>query len=351
MGAIFTRMTSSNLRYPFPSPPVGGLCELALGVRWIRLPLPLPLAHINVWALDDEDGWAVVDTGTHSDPVVSAWQELLAQAPLALPLKRVFVTHMHPDHIGMAGWLTRKFDAPLLMTRLEYLSCRALVADTGRETPADALRFYAEAGWPQEAIDKYQARFGGFGKLIHALPDSFKRLTDGQVLRIGSADWEVVTGNGHSPDHACLYCPSRKLLISGDQVLPRISSNVSVHPTEPDADPMSDWMTSLDKLESRVPDDVLVLPAHGDCFEGLHARIRALRDDQFAALLRLQDVLREKPRRVVDVFGALFTRPIDAASPHLHLATGESIACLNHLIYRGEARRSVRDGVAWYAAA
>ncbi len=152
----------------------------------------------------------------------------------------------------MAGWLTRKFDCALWMTRLEYLTCRVLVADTGREPPKDGVAFYRRAGWDEEALEGYRARFGGFGKLTHALPDSFQRLQDGEVLRIGGNAWRVITGNGHSPEHACLYCPALKLLISGDQVLPRISSNVSVFPTEPDADPMGDWLASLDKLQARV---------------------------------------------------------------------------------------------------
>ncbi len=168
-------------------------------------------------------------------------------------MTRVIVTHMHPDHIGMAGWITRKFGCRLWITRLEYLMCRVLSADTGREAPEDALRFYRAAGWDQDALDTYQSRFGGFGKALHALPDSFRRLTDGEEIAIGDHVWRVVVGNGHSPEHACLYCPALKLMISGDQVLPRISSNVSVFPTEPDGDPLRDWLTSLARIKTRVP--------------------------------------------------------------------------------------------------
>jgi glyoxylase-like metal-dependent hydrolase (beta-lactamase superfamily II) len=165
------------------------------------------------------------------------------------------------------------------------------VADTGREAPDDALHFYRRAGWSEIAIENYRARFGNFGKHVHSLPDSFRRLCDGDWLQIGANRWQVIVGRGHSPEHACLYCPGLKLLISGDQVLPRISSNVSVHPTEPDADPMSDWLASLDRLQALVPDDVLVLPAHNECFRGLHTRIEALRRGQATALLRLRRTL------------------------------------------------------------
>ena len=341
------------LDYPFEVPPTGGHVEVAPGVFWLRLPLPYALDHINVWVLDDgEAGWALVDTGTRTDEVAAAWRAQFANAPDPRPLSRVFVTHMHPDHVGMAGWLTRKFGVRLWMTRLEYLSCRVMTSDTGREAPPEATAFYRRAGWNETAIETYRARFGNFGKHIHALPDSFRRLHDGESITIGPHEWRVIVGNGHSPEHACLYCPDLKVLISGDQVLPRISSNVSVNPIEPDADPMADWLASLDKLQREVPDDVLVLPSHNECFRGLHARIESLRRGQAVALERLRRTITDEPRRAIDVFGALFARRIDDTDvPLLGMATGESLACLNHLVHRGEA--SVADdpaGVAWYRA-
>jgi glyoxylase-like metal-dependent hydrolase (beta-lactamase superfamily II) len=338
--------TASPASLQAPAP--GSFVQVAPGVHWIRLPMPYRLDHINVWAIEDGEGWALVDTGMRTEATVAAWEKLFAQQPFDRPLTRVFVTHMHPDHIGMAGWLTRKYGVQLWISRLEYLTCRVIVSDSGREAPADALRFYQEAGWSTGAIEGYRARFGNFGKNIYTLPDSFRRLEDRQVVRIGAHDWEVVGGNGHSPEHACLYCPALKVLISGDQVLPKISSNVSVQPLEPEANPMDDWMASLDKVQARVPDDVLVLPAHNDCFHGLHARIEHLRKGQEEAFSKLRELLRE-PRRVVDVFVALFRRPIEEADAGLlGMATGEAVACLNYLIERGEAVKDVRNGVAWY---
>jgi len=307
------------------------------------------LNHINIWAIEDGDGWAVVDTGMRTDETLDAWRKLFASATDGRRLSRIFVTHMHPDHVGMAGWLTRKFNARLWMTRLEYLNCRVLTADTGREAPQDGVEFFHRAGWTDAAIENYRARFGNFGKRIHALPDSYRRISDGEVLRIGKHDWKVIVGTGHSPEHACLYCPELKLLISGDQVLPRISSNVSVHPTEPDEDPMADWMASLDKLKREVPDDVLVLPAHNECFRGLHARLDYLAASQLRAIARLRKSLGQ-PKRAVDVFGALFARGIgEGDAGLLSLATGESLACLNYLMHLGEVRRTLDDAdVAWY---
>ncbi len=337
-----------GLTYPCgDAPGVGQAREVAPGVYWLRMPLPFALDHINLWAIRDGDGWALVDTGIWSTETAAAWRQLAGGA-LAGPVTRVFVTHMHPDHIGMAGWLTRKFGCRLWISRLEYLTCRVLGTDTGREAPDDAVQFYRRAGWSEEAIETYRTRFGGFGKMIYALPDSYRRLHDGERIRIGEHDWQVVVGTGHSPEHACLYCPALGLFISGDQVLPRISSNVSVFPAEPDADPLSGWLASLDKVEREVPDDVLVLPSHNEPFRGLHARLAQLRESQRKALGRLREVLRE-PRRAVDVYGALFARPITRDQQLMSLATGESLADLNYLLARGEATAALGgDGCLYY---
>ena len=337
-----------GLSYPCgQGPALGSAKEVAPGVWWIRMPLPFSLDHINLWALREGDGWALVDTGIWSTDTAAAWRQLFADV-FHGPVTRVFVTHMHPDHIGMAGWLTRKFACRLWISRLEYLTCRALSVDTGREAPDDAIAFYQRAGWNEEAVETYRTRFGGFGKLIYALPDSYRRLHDGEDITIGEHRWRVVMGTGHSPEHACLYCPDLKLLISGDQVLPGISSNVSVFPAEPDANPLADWLGSLDKLQAAIADDVLVLPSHNQPFLGLHRRIGALRESEWRSLERLRTAL-QQPRRVVDLYEALFSRPVGADNMQMSLATGETMAHLNYLLAQDEARKSMdADGCAWY---
>jgi len=343
----------SELVYPFENAPAPGKSvEIAVGVHWIRMPMPFALSHINLWAIEDGEGWAIVDTGLQTDDTVAAWRQLLAATgPLAgRKPRRVFVTHMHPDHVGMAGWLTRRYGCKLWMTRLEYLNCRMLVADTGREAPEDGIRFYRQAGWDEEAIEAYRTRFGGFGKMIYQLPDSYRRMQDGESVRIGNHPWRVIVGTGHSPEHACLYCEELKLLISGDQVLPRISSNVSVFPTEPEADPLGDWLASVASIRNQVPDDVLVLPSHNEPFRGLHARLRQLASGHEKALERLRHILQE-PKRAVDVFGALFKRAIGSDPQQLGLATGESLAHINYLLRRAEATAaSHSDGAIRYRA-
>lgn len=324
--------------YPFEhAPKHGQTVEIAPGLLWMRKPLPPPLSHINTWAIEDGNGWAAVDTGMQSSETAAAWSAAIDGALHQRPITRVIGTHMHPDHIGMAGWLTRRFNCRLWMTRLEYLTCRVLVADTGREAPGEGVEFYRRAGWDANAIDQYRARFGDFGKAVYRLPDSYRRIVDGERIAIGRHEWRVVVSSGHSPEHASLYCPALHVLISGDQVLPRISSNVSVFPTEPDADPLADWLDSLTHLARNVPDDVLVLPSHNEPFRGLHSRLHSLTNGHLRGLDRLRKALAE-PKRVIDLFGALFARNVYTDPDLLGMATGECIAHLNHLIARGEAR-------------
>ena len=343
---------SPDLIYPFEKKPEigdGSAVEVAPGLLWLRMPLHSALPAINVWVVADGDGWTIVDTGLRSSKTTEAWRAAFKGVLKNKPVTRVISTHMHPDHCGMAGWLVNRFDTRLWMSRLEYLTCRLMAADTGHEAPADGVRFYQSAGWDDEAIETYKARFGSFGESIYAMPASFRRIRNDDVFAIGEHDWRVVVGTGHSPEHACLYCAESKVFISGDQVLPRISSNVSVFPTEPDADPLGEWLSSLARLKSEVPDEVLVLPAHNYPFRGLHARLGQLIDGHVTDLDKLQ-VLLAKPKRAIDVFSALFRRPITGNL--LSMATGEAIAHLNHLTATGRAAcETDPQGVNWWRAA
>ena len=339
---------AAPLRYPFEAVPAPGeALAVAPGVLWLRMRLPMAgLNHINVWALEDGDGWTLADTGMQTPDTATDWQSAFAGPLQRRRVQRVICTHMHPDHVGMAGWLTRHHECRLWMTRLEYITCRMLVADTGREAPADGVRFYRAAGWDEEALESYRARFGAFGKAVYALPDSYRRVVDGEEVEIGGRGWQAVIGHGHSPEHLCLYSSQLKVLISGDQVLPRITSNVSVFPTEPDADPLSEWLQSLASIRARVPDDVLVLPSHNEPFHGLHARLDDLIGGHENRLTHVHEEL-ATAKRAVDLFGVLFRRRVGADM--LSFATGESLAHLNCLMARGRAiRETDAAGVSWY---
>jgi glyoxylase-like metal-dependent hydrolase (beta-lactamase superfamily II) len=330
------------------------LIALAAGVGWARLPVPGSLKHINVWVLEDGDGVALVDTGLDLPVSRAAWEALFAGPLAGLRVTRVICTHFHPDHIGLAGWLTERFGVPLWMTRDEWLFARMLTTDVRDSPPREAFAYWRAAGWTEERIEAEAAKgWGRFAAMVTPVPVSFIRMQDGDVLRIGARDWRVVVGSGHCPEHACLVDPGSRsgagsggLMIAGDQVLPRITSNVSLSISEPEADPLGDWLASIAKLR-QLPDSLFVLPSHGEPFTGLHARLDALAEGHHGRLDALHAHLAE-PRRAVDCFSILFGRAVD--DNVIGLATGEALAHLRHLEVEGRARREVRDGVHWYSA-
>ena len=332
-----------GLVYPFDNAPdAGDAITVASGVLWMRLPMPMALDHVNVYAVADGGGWAVIDTGLATLESKRLWEQILAGPLAGRTVTRVICTHMHPDHIGLAGWLCERFQAPLVMTRLEYVTARMLVSDTGKPAPLAGEQFYRAAGWDAAQIETYRREFGRFGMAVSPIPASYTRISDGDRISIGGHDWRVVVGEGHSPEHACLWRESDDVVLGGDQILPKISSNVSVWPTEPEADPLGDWLDSLERMKMVLPDSALVLPSHGEPFYGVQARLDALIRGHERALKRLERSLGE-PRRGVDVFGSLFARPIGDGVRGM--ATGEAIAHLNYLLRRGRVART-RDATA-----
>ena len=307
--------------------------------------VPGPLRHVNCWLLDEDGGIAVVDTGLDLPQTREAWDRLFAGE---LAGTRVVGTHFHPDHIGLAGWLCAEHDAPLYMTRTEWLYARMLVADARDEVPGEMIAFWRAAGWDEDAVAAAQARgWRMFGRIVAPLPLGFHRLEDGRALATGDRTWRIVIGAGHSPEHACLLDEANGVLIAGDQVLPRISPNVSVTVSEPGADPLGDWFASISKLRA-LPADLLVLPGHGEPFTGLHARLEAMADEHRERLDALHALLAE-PKRAVDTFTTLFRRPI--GSDMMSMATGEALAHLRRLEREGRAKAYMRDGVRWWSAA
>ncbi len=336
-----------GIRYELEQRPGDGeTLTIADGTAWLRMPLPFSLNHINLWLLRDEGGWVIVDTGVDTKTSRNIWHEVFDGELRREPVTHVIVTHLHPDHSGCAHWLTQEFGVDLWMTREEYLLCRTLIGDTGKPAPEEGIRFYRAAGFTNEQLEVYKANFGMFGKFVRDMPQSYKRMQDGDVLGFAGHDWEVIVGRGHSPEHACLYDAERNILISGDQLLPTISPNVSVWPTEPQADPLREFLDSIDRLENRLPEDVLVLPAHGKPFRGAHVRLGQLRKEHMD---RLQLLLENgaQPRRAVDVFGDLFGAAINDGNRIM--ATGEALAHLHCLVNTGDmAVERDGDGVNWF---
>jgi len=334
--------------YPFggAEPASGGVMTVAPGLRWVRLQIPGPLRHVNCWLLDEADGVALVDTGFNTADARAAWKQVFAGPLSGTAVTRVIGTHMHPDHIGLAGWMSAYHRCPILMTRGEWLMARLLVADARDAVPDEVVATWRGAGWSDDQIATASARgWSFFRHIVTPLPLGFRRLVDGMALRVGARDWRVVTGSGHSPEHACLLDEANGIFIAGDQVLPRISPNVSLTANEPDADPLGEWFASIAKLKT-LPADLLVLPGHGDPFTGLHPRLDAMDAEHRTRLDALAALLRAAPVRAVDVFATLFSRAI--GDDMRGMATGEALAHLRRLEVEGRARREARDGVWWW---
>lgn len=345
----FTATSRAGLTYPWGNvaPASGKTIAIAPGIQWARIPMPGSLGHINSWLLDDGDDVAVVDSGLLLRLCSDGWKALFAGDMADRHVSRVICTHLHPDHIGLAGWIAKKFDAKIWMTRGEMLTARMIIADTSETPPDEVLAQSRRAGWSDAQIEAFKTSgWGRFGAMVFPLPRGYTRMQDGDMLNMGAHQWRVVVGSGHSPEHACLWNEKQGVLVSGDQVLPRISSNVSVSIHEPDGDPLGEWLASIDKLLATIPADVITCPAHGEPFKGLHIRLMALRDEHRMRLYNLTEAISERPMRAVDSFPYLFNREI--TDEHLYLATGEAVAHLRRLEVEGRVQCEDRDGVAWY---
>jgi glyoxylase-like metal-dependent hydrolase (beta-lactamase superfamily II) len=323
---------SGPLAYPFPDiPEPGSVCEVAPGVLWLRMRLPFALNHINLWLLRDGDHWTAVDTGLSNDETRENWTSILAQTDVARELKRIIVTHYHPDHMGNAGWMTRKFKIPMWITETEYLSAHVQYDGTAGNSSRAVADLYAEHGLDSESVATMAARGNGYRKIITEPPVRYVRLLDGDEIEIDGKTWRVIAGYGHSPEHSALYCEDLGVLISGDMLLPRISTNISVWAVEPFGDPLKLFLRSIDRFKE-LPEDTLVLPSHGLPFRGAHARIQMLHDHHVDRLADVEAAC-ESPKTAADLLSVLFRRKLD--SHQLFFAMGESIAHLHYLWYRG----------------
>lgn len=337
-------VTVNVIRTPFEPPAPGAAVELAPGVLWLRLPLPMALDHINVFALDDGEGWTVIDTGMNSGKSRAIWQAAL-QGPLAgRSVRRVVVTHHHPDHVGLAGWFQAQ-GAELLTTRTAWLYARMLTLDVQAQATPEQLAFWRGAGMEPELLAKRaDERPFNFADVVHPLPLGFTRLTEGEVLTMGGRRWRVHMGDGHAPEHATFWSLDDDLVIGGDQLLPGISANIGVYPTEPMADPLGDWIASCQRFATLAEDRHFVLPGHKLPFTGLHLRLRQMEENHHSAIARLLDHL-ATPRSACACFPALFKRAIGPAE--YGLAMVEAVAHLNYLLHRGLARRVLSPEGVW----
>ena len=334
------------IRYPFEdAPPPGAAVEVAPGVLWLRLPLPMALDHVNVYALRDDDGCTLIDTGLNARRSRSAW-EAAFEGPLAgAPVARVLVTHHHPDHVGLAGWFQER-GAELLMTRTAWLFARMLTLDEQEAATPEQIAFWTGAGMDADILQARRTeRPFNFADVVAPMPLGFTRIEEGQRLSLGGRTWIVRFGHGHAPDHATLWSEDGDIVIGGDQILASISPNLGVYATEPGADPVAEWIAACRTLQPFATDDHLVLPGHKLPFTGLPHRLRQMIDNHDHALDRLRDHLETAPRTASECFAPLYKREIDAGTYGLALV--EAVAHLNHLLALGEVTREQRSDGAW----
>lgn len=339
-------LADAAIRFPFVAPPPeGAATEVAEGILWLRLPLPMALDHVNVYALDDGDGWTLVDTGLMTRRGIALWRSILAGPLAGRPVRRVVLTHHHPDHVGMAGWFQRDHGAEALASRTAWLFARMLTLDVEERPTPEALAFWRRAGMAPEVLaERAQERPFNFADIVAPMPAGFTRLTDGGTLVAGGRTWDIRFGQGHAPDHVTLWSRDDALVIGGDQLLPGISPNLGVYPTEPMADPVAEWLAACGRFAAVAREDHLVLPGHRLPYTGLPVRLRQLAENHEGALARLLDHL-ARPRAAAECFTPLFKRDIGRGEYGLALA--EAVAHVNHLFLRGDVTREMREDGAW----
>jgi glyoxylase-like metal-dependent hydrolase (beta-lactamase superfamily II) len=338
----------TTLAFPYPTPPEPGRpVEIAPGILWVRLALPFRLDHVNVYLIDDGAGWAVVDTGIDDAPTRATWEALLDGPLAARPLTRVLVTHYHPDHMGLAGWLCERFGLPLLMSQTEYLVSLNIHLDPGALNAEPYLSFYRSHGLDDGTTERLLTGGHRYLRMISGLPRTFRRLIAGELLQIGGRTFEVLTGGGHAPEQVMLFCPAENLLLCADQVLARISPNISVQAMDPEGDPLGIYLRSLASLKRDIPEDVLVLPGHNLPFVGLRARIDELCAHHEARCLAIEGACRRGPCTAADLVPVVFRRVID--DPHqMGFAFSEVLAHVNYML-RADRLRPVAGGPAGVA--
>lgn len=338
-------ITPPLIAYPWDRPPEPGeAVAVAEGIMWLRLPLPMVLNHVNVYALDDGDGWTIVDTGLDAPRVREAWAAALAGPLSGRPVRRVLLTHHHPDHVGLVGWFQSQ-GAELVTSQTAWLFARMLTLDVQELPTEETLAFWRAAGMaPGLFAERENQRPMNFADMVAPMPLGFTRVVEGGTFSAGGREWMVRMGAGHAPEHVTLWSTDGELVIGGDQLLPSISPNLGVYATEPEADPVAEWIAACERLAVGATDTQLVLPGHNRPFRGLPFRLMQLAENHHGALDRLRRHLVD-PRTACECFEVLFSRRIGSAEYGLALV--EAMAHCLHLWHWGEAGRTLRDDGAW----
>jgi glyoxylase-like metal-dependent hydrolase (beta-lactamase superfamily II) len=331
------------LAYPTAEPPApGDTIEIAPGILWVRIPLPFRLDHINVYLIDDGDGWAILDTGLGNDATRALWEAMTGGVLSGRRFTRLIVTHHHPDHIGLAGWLCERFGLPLLTSETAYLFCQNVSLSPGALDAEPYHDFYLRHGLDSATTQRVATLGHAYLKMVSGLPPTFDRLVAGDTLKVGGRRFEVLTGNGHAPEQVMLHCPADNIFLAADQVLAKITPNISVWAVNPNGDPLGLYLRSLGELKVRIPADVLVLPGHQLPFRGLHTRADQLIAHHAMRCAAIADACRTAPRSAAELVPVLFPRQLD---PHqMSFAFSETLAHVNYMLRRGDLVWGEGDG-------
>lgn len=335
MQEMLKKATDASLVFPSPEPPAPGeTIEVAPGILWARIPLPFRLNHINVYLIDDGEGWAILDTGIGNDETRAVW-DALARGPLAgRRFTRLIVTHFHPDHIGLAGWLCERFNLPLLTSQTSYLGCLNISLSPGALDAKPYRDFYLRHGLDAATTQRVATQGHGYLRMVSGLPPIFTRIVAGDTLQIGGRSFQVLTGNGHAPEQVMLYCGAGNVFLAADQVLAKITPNISVWAVDPNGDPLGLYVRSLHELKEEIPADALVLPGHQLPFYGLHTRGDELVAHHQMRCNAIAEACRTTPRSAAELVPVLFSRQLD---PHqMSFAFSEVQAHVNYMLRRGE---------------
>jgi glyoxylase-like metal-dependent hydrolase (beta-lactamase superfamily II) len=339
------RVSQAEIEYPFAAPPQAAqVLTVADGIYWLRMPLPFALDHINLWLLEDHDGWAIVDTGLNTAEIKTLWNALLDDERFRQRITRIVITHHHPDHLGLAGWLHERTGAQITITQTEWLTAHRIYDDVDAVIKTHMLAFYAQHGLDEQRLQSMRELGNRYRLAVSPPPTVHNVMRAGEALLIGGREWQVIIGLGHTPEHACLHYRDQNVLIAGDQILPKITPNIMLSAAEPYANPLQDYLDSFDAF-AELAADTLVLPSHGYPFFGLHTRIADLRRHHHERLALLVEHLAQ-PHSAADLLPMLFRRTLDAH--HLMFAMGESLAHLAHLRASGEAVEESRNGISYF---
>ena len=329
------------------NPETGKLYQITEGVFWFPMPLPMMgPAYVNCYILEDGQDIALVDTGANMGDCKEIWENILHENFPKRRISNIYVTHHHPDHIGLAGWLCEKYGTEMICSRTAYLMAKMLSLDVHEKVSPSTELFWRQAGMSPEMLEeKLSSRPFNFGDGVSPLEKGFIRLSENEIITINGVDWTVRMGKGHAPEHATFWSNELKLVLAGDQVLAGISSNLGVYPTEPNADTVGDWILSCEKFLEVARDEHVVLPGHGRPFTGLPKRLVQLIENHRSALKRIKQDLNSSPKTAVELFKAIFKRDINQRE--YMLALHEAVGHVNHLYKTGMVYRDVRSDGAY----